>query len=71
MPNSRYAQVSLEATPYYTCPVFLVVFAGPFFRGTDQTSGRRAEYGSAKIADKYIEEWCLRLMNISWFMRIF
>ncbi|MBL1275708.1 MAG: transposase [Ectothiorhodospiraceae bacterium] len=53
MPKPRYAQVSLEATPYYHCVSRCVRRA--FLCGTDQTSGNSYEHRRQWLEDKLLE----------------
>ncbi|MBL1258958.1 MAG: hypothetical protein COB33_000315 [Thiotrichaceae bacterium] len=53
MPKPRYAQVSLEATPYYHCVSRCVRRA--YLCGSDQTSGNSYEYRRQWVEDKLLE----------------
>ncbi|MBL1277810.1 MAG: transposase, partial [Ectothiorhodospiraceae bacterium] len=53
MPKPRYAQVSLEATPYYHCVSRCVRRA--YLCGSDQTSGKSYEYRRQWVEDKLLE----------------
>ena len=53
MPKPRYAQVSLEATPYYHCVSRCVRRA--FLCGSDQTTGINYEYRRQWVEDKLLE----------------
>ena len=53
MPKSRYAQVSLEATPYYHCIPRCVRRA--FLCGTDLSTGESFEHRRQWVEDKLFE----------------
>jgi len=53
VPKPRYAQVSLEATPYYHCVSRCVRRA--FLCGSDQTTGINYEYRRQWVEDKLLE----------------
>ena len=66
MPKPRYAQISLEATPYYHCVSRCVRRA--FLCGTDDVSGKCYEHRRQWIEDKMIElaqSFALRLCAYS------
>ena len=52
MPKPRYAQVSLEATPYYHCVSRCV--RREFLCGTDAVSGKCVEHHRQRIEDKFL-----------------
>ena len=53
MPRPRYAQISLEATPYYHCISRCVRRA--FLCGTDHTTGASYEHRRQWLEDKLLD----------------
>ena len=63
MPKPRYAQISLEATPYYHCVSRCVRRA--FLCGSDQASGNSYEHRRHWIEDKLLELADIFALNIA------